>query len=481
MKKIFMINRIKMLCGLLFLFSSLFFSDYVNASVDTVPHSNDYYSDYFMVVNYESGVRFSHFRIYRFFDRPAYAIDFGYNVVKWGYYYTEDYSKFGLSKEQFDYINLIGYYGYEYPTHRNDYNYFVAAQELILDYLLGVDVYWTDVMEKNAKELDFSVYKNRILELVNNHYVLPSFDQDIMEYSIEDEIILIDDNYVLSNYEIIDSGGLSARISDNKILVENNGGNVGYYTLRLKKKSYTDDLAYLYYENESQTLFVPGDIEQLESNVNIEIKGASLTIKWDEISLYNCLEYGLYDSQDKLITNFKVDKNGQFVIDDLALGTYSLKTIDADSQIIYTINIDGSENEFYIPCNVVKKKVEIFKTYGENKKIDANCIFEIIDSNGEVYATEKTDNNGYFSVMLPCGKYFIKQKSSINGYSIIDDVEIVIDVTSNDTITYYLNSDKIIDNPKTYDNINKNIFLFVGCVGFFMIIFVYVVRKYMTF
>jgi len=466
-------------------------------------HSNKYYGEYFTAFRNGTDIWLDHFRIYSFSGRPAYGIDLDNKVVLWNYYYTDDYLSRGLTKEQIDYIQLIAYYGYEYPSHRGDYRYFMVAQELIFEYLLNLEVYWTERMEFSALEVDLSRYKNEVLTLVSKHSILPSFSNVSYSYLLGEDIEIIDTNDVLSNYEIIDSDGLDIAILNNKIIINDNN-EIGDYIIKLKRKNYINDNAYLYYADGSRTLFTPGKMEEIEVSFNISINGATLEIfKYDNdlysnISLNNRTfegaKYGLFNDNDELIDILIIDRNGYSLLENLSFGNYKLVELQSSygyliDDNVYSIDIKELENKFNVYGEPFLSKLEFFVRFEDSNEFIGDCSFGIFDEDNKFYTSITTDDNGYAMILLPYGKYTIRQNNAVDGYLLIDDLNVEIDSFSDDIISYNLynsklyddviiNDNQIISNPKTNDDI---IYTFIDTfvIFFLVVISLYIFKKNM--
>ena len=150
-------------------------------------------------------------------NRIAYCIEPGVEINERYYDIGYDWNVTNLSSELKEEIEKIGYYGYEYPGHNNSY-YYIAAQELIWKAVRpDIEVTWTTEKNLGGSIIDISKEKNEIMDLVNNHSLVPSFaDQMFIDYTGK-EIILKDENNVLDYYEVSDSNN-HAIIRDGNVL-----------------------------------------------------------------------------------------------------------------------------------------------------------------------------------------------------------------------------------------------------------------------
>lgn len=488
MKKIKLLKRIKRnLCLFLILFIGLVGMCNVSASELKYELIDNYYS----YVVLDGTPRLFYFKIFQFDGRPVYCIELGKDIIDTHYTETTDYESLGYTKEQMDYINLISYYGYEYPAHRSDNRFYMAAQELIWEYLTGIDVYWTNELNlNNPYQLNLESYKRKILYFINRHSIKPSIESSY-QFNVSDEIKIDDNNDVLRDYEIIDDGGIPASIVNNSLYVNHEGKYVGEYTIKLKRKGYLNNSYLVYYNSNSQKLFSTGVLDDEEMEVKISIKGASYSmLKVDSKTLTNVsigdgslegARYGLYDLNDNLIDVFVTDSDGRATLENLPLGKYYIKEINASygyelDTTVYYIDITKLEDEIIVYENPIMKKLEIYKTYGDDYEFEEGVKFDILRDNRDVYATITTDLFGYASIELPFGKYIINQVNSKEGFAFTSDIEFVIDEYSDNVITYTLQDNKIV-NPTTYDDIWKNIIMLNISVLLLFVIFIYFSKK----
>ena len=99
----------------------------------------------------------------------SYCIELGRDITTDYYHSTEDFGLSYLSKESKEYVQSIAYFGYLYPGHES-YFYYMAAQELIWEYLSRGEISWTNVLDIHGEEIDIESYKREILNLRNWYY-----------------------------------------------------------------------------------------------------------------------------------------------------------------------------------------------------------------------------------------------------------------------------------------------------------------------
>ena len=185
--------------------------------------------------------------------RIAYCIEPGAEI-KTNTYTETDWSIVNLSEDVRDYIEKVGYYGYEYPGHQTD-RYYIAAQELIWKVVRpDIEVSWTTGINKSGSVIDVSKEKNEIESLVNSHSLVPSFSSSEVSGFLGDEIVLTDENNVLDNYDISLSKYHEITRDGNTLKIKLNGEKVSDETITLVRKHYDNMPLVVYYRRNSQSL-----------------------------------------------------------------------------------------------------------------------------------------------------------------------------------------------------------------------------------
>ena len=185
--------------------------------------------------------------------RIAYCIEPGAEI-KTNTYTETDWSSISLSEEIRDYIEKVGYYGYEYPGHQTD-RYYIAAQELIWKAVRpDIEVSWTTGVNKSGSVIDVSAEKKEIESLVRSRSLIPSFAFNDISGFLGDEIILTDENNVLSDYDISDSKYHEIIHEGNTLKIRLNQEKVDDEEIILTRKNYDNMPLVVYYRRGSQSL-----------------------------------------------------------------------------------------------------------------------------------------------------------------------------------------------------------------------------------
>ena len=187
-------------------------------------------------------------------DRIAYCVEPGVEITNNYYDIYTDWSKVNFTDELKEYIEKIGYYGYEYPGHQTNY-YYIAAQELIWKAVRpDIEVTWTTGENMTGNIIDISKEKEKILNLVSKHDLKPSFSETLVKDEVGKTITLTDENNVLNNYDISESSYHKVVKDGNKLIITLNDSLVPEETLKLTRKHYDDAPLLVYSKGNSQKL-----------------------------------------------------------------------------------------------------------------------------------------------------------------------------------------------------------------------------------
>ncbi len=301
-------------------------------------------------------------------------------------------------------IELIGYYGYDYPNHQT-LKYRMATQALIWEIVSGQKVeFWTK-QYSYGDNINVDYEKNEIMKLVNNHYSKISFND--IELKVDEEQIF--DNEILKDYELVDSEYLEAKIEENKLYIK--ALKPGNLKLNLKKKNYDNNITIIYKGNgiESQNVGFFRISDPILTSINIYSKGKIEIKKLGEVTKFNNnilsydyeslsgVEFSLYAfdtikdfngniiyNKDELINVSKSNELGLAIFDDLYLGKYKIKeTKTIDGYILdnkeYIVDVNSLQNKITLEIKneLEKNIVEVPNTLKNNNKF-INCIIIVI-------------------------------------------------------------------------------------------------------
>ena len=193
----------------------------------------------------------NHVTMFYFGNKIAYCIEPGIDIIGKDYPTYHSWEKTEFTSYQISMFEKIGYYGYEYPTHRTS-AYYLAAQELIWNISNpNIEVYWTN---DKGEKLSYEKEKQEILALIDKDNVRPSFSDTIISGYLKDEIIINDENKVLSNYTLSESKYHDIKIKDNSLYITLNEKIVPEEEITLTRKTYDSASLIIYAKANSQTL-----------------------------------------------------------------------------------------------------------------------------------------------------------------------------------------------------------------------------------
>lgn len=376
----------------------------------------------------------------------AYCIEPGVHITN-SNYIELPINESGLSDEVLKKIELIAYYGYGNFGHDSK-NYRMATQELIWKSIRPLEVsLWTG-KNKTGELVDISKEKEEILKLVENHEILPSFNEELI-LSKDIEYEFIDNNNVLENFSIInDNSNLEVLKKENKLYIKSL--IPGDYTITLKKEHQDNKVSILYggMDGNSQKMMKLRTNFKLEQKITIHVLSGKINLKKiDEdlktnITIGNSsLEgaiYGLFNEKNDLITKITTNELGEGEFTNLGFGNYYIKEISPsygyllDSNI-YSLLIDENnlEHNLEVYEKLNKKEFTLIKSLeGESNILEgeSDITFEIyFKDNKQLYTTITTNKNGIAKVHLPFGDYIIHQKNVKIGYLKADDFILSID------------------------------------------------------
>lgn len=379
-------------------------------------------------------------------DRFAYCID-PFVFFQDGSNYEEVITPSNLTDNQKEQISLIAYFGYGYKNH-TDKKWYAITQLMIWKIAEpSGNFYFTDGL--NGPKIEpYNQEINEINTLIANYKKETSLNNKTYTL-IEGEKLSIEDfNQVLSNYK---SSNQNFIIQGNTLISDSL--TEGEYTINLIKEEKKHNKPLVFYQSKnSQSLMQTGDLkdktESLKVNViktKIEItkidKDTQSTSPNGEGTLIGTV-YSLLNKNNIEIATITIDENNIGIIENIPFGTYYLQEKSAgkgyqlDTQK-YKIEVEKNTPKINITLEneIIKKKIIIYKTYGENKKIpEANISFSIYNNKNEKVSTITTDENGKAEITLPYGNYKIVQENTTEGYQKVKNINISITNSEEETI-----------------------------------------------
>ena len=166
------------------------------------------------------------------------------------------------------------------------------------------------------------------------------------------------------------------------------------------------------------------------------------------------VEFALYSYEfDKITGYYKTDANGEIYIKGLRTGNWAL--IEKNTNKWYNLNEDPVEIEIKwneststtIENELKKSQVKVIKVDKDNHKIKLeNVVFEVLDENGNVLETIKTNKSGEaITSRYPIRDFenlYLKETITNDKY-VLDDKIHTIELKENEIVDYIIENQKI--------------------------------------
>ena len=392
--------------------------------------------------------------IYKLNTQTAYCIEIGKQLTD-TYTFTSDINTVSnivnISADKLNYLKLITHFGYNYRNHK-DYKYYMAAQELIWEYLNNIDVTWTNTLDINGPKINIESYKNEIKELIRQ-YQNPLNVPDNINCKIGDTISLTDN--AITHYQVSNPGKETiTKPNDTTFKINVTDNYIGKDIIEIKTINSFNGPPMVYYASGYQTLLSAGNIDTKTKKINLNISGETLTTNLIDKDNKSCTpsgqatlsgaEYELYDQNNTLIETFTTDDTCRNKIPNLYHGIYYIKQIKASKGYkirdkVFEINITKDNTNITLEEEVIKSNIEINKLFevDDNYHKEEGIIFNIYDYNNNIFKT-LTTTKGKDIITLPYGMYTIKQMNTCYGYDKVKDINVTINEDSNQEIKYNL-------------------------------------------
>ena len=358
---------------------------------------------------------------------------------------TDIINNSALTKSKLKKVRLLAYYGYGYKDNYHDHTSkkWYGITQVMIWRVMRPDLTWTFKKTRNgpASNKYFASEVAEMNKLVKNFDKNPSFHAKTYKVLTGSSITIEDTNKVL--YQSRQSGTnskVSVKQNENKLTISSNA-EPSVNNIKFKFKSYTNDSFGAFVSSEFQDIIKVGSPSEKYSQVNIEVYGGKINLQKIDGTTEKALAqgeatlsgavYDVFDSSNKKVGSITTDKNGKGNII-LDYGTYTLREVKApkgykinNKEYVVIISKDNYNQNVEVSDKVITGKVKLVKTKGgsgEKFTEEINATFNILDKDGKVVETIKTNNKGMAIVTLPYGTYTLHQTSGDDGYIFTDDI-----------------------------------------------------------
>lgn len=372
--------------------------------------------------------------------QPFVTIDnnYIYNIAR------EDYEVYlNMTKEQWNRISLLAYYGYGYGNH-NSQKWYAITQVLIWRTAEpNSDIYFTNTLNGTRNDSLFASEIQEIENLVANHYKIPNFNTSDITIPLGNTITLNDSNGVLNNFKVSNQSNVSANISGNSLSITATGVGNAEITLTKSDSKYNSP-PIVYFKENTQDVMRVGSYDPISYKINLKVVGGRVEIIKKDVdngsinpqgeAILKGAVYGVYDANnDELITTLTTDENSYAISGYLPkLGKFYLKEIKPSpgytldtKKYEFTIDEDTLLVNLDVFEEVIKRNFEFTKVYATDKTEimtpEIGAKFAIYDSKGNLVFEDVTDEEGKLYFTLPYGHYVLKQLTSTTGYEMLED------------------------------------------------------------
>lgn len=390
------------------------------------------------------------------------GVDFSDSTTITGY--DKDQSSMtGMSYETWQRLNLLAYYGYGYGNHTDSKWYAITQYEIWKAYPLGWDSYWVDSFKGNRIN-QFEAESQELLNLVNNHYKRPSFNNQNITSVVDDTIKLTDTNGVLQNYDVSINGASYRKDGNDLYITPNKTGDIKVTLTKKSERCGRTTLAYV--GDGVQNLLLAGNLDPVVASFNIKSIGGKVTInKVDKDTSLAIAQgdatlkgatYGIYKKDGTKVSTIITGDNGIITSGELPnQGDYYLLEEKASNGY----ELDGTKYFFSISSDnlyptittyekVIERDVNIFKVFATDKTGfltgEPNVKFDIyLKSSGKKVTSITTNEKGFATTKLPYGTYVVKQVTTTLNHEKVDDFEIVINKNTDEPYYQLLSNAEI--------------------------------------
>ena len=405
-------------------------------------------------------------------NTPVYCIEPGvlisYDEVYFGYDYNQ--ARFAnLSREAFEKVSLIAYFGYGYKDTYYDHTdslWWAVTQWMIWQEANNNHtLYFTQNQNYNGNEPAIERFTEEMAQinaLINDYYTKPAIN--IPTLILGQTLEINDSNGVLHNYQVTDCRNCHARIDGNKLIITaTNTGNAQLSIERTFDKYNNDPIVYI--STSHQNAMAAGKINNIHMGIGYFTTSGQLTVHKKDADNLNSIAqgnaelnnavYGIYNMDNQLISSLSTDNQGIASINNLSIGSYYLKEMESSKgytidtkKYYFDINNNSLNVDIDVYEKVIEKRVEIIKVKANSNtsilEPETDILFEFyLKSTNELIESIATNDNGKINIVLPYGNYIVHQVNSPDGIEKIKDFEIAIDESNTDVISKVISNSSL--------------------------------------
>lgn len=325
-----------------------------------------------------------------------------------GHDYTID-ENYHFSFEDLEYYSLVAYYGYN-NTNRNSIYYYMAAQELVWDRIIGKGkTFWTTGQYNTGDRIDISRYKNEIEKDINEYYAKPNLNNFYKLRSFE-KLELHDTSNLLSRYNMTTKGNSIVTKKDNDISIIMYDRDLA--EIKLERKLSNDIPTIVYHTSSGQTLAQFGTDIRKTMTIKVMLDYFKTTVY---LNFYNEKTKEKIENVDFSICDSDVEieeTDKGYKLEDIKEGEYKLCGLNQEESFI--ISRDNYTEETNIDIYLKQEEPVKSRSNINETKIDIKEELPIIHESKE-FPSELPNTCDYeskiyaaiFCILIGCGLYKI--------------------------------------------------------------------------